>query len=228
MNIIIIRQPLECRILAIYGFINNQIYCLTNARNDLTFTAFFFNFLKKINMNCSQKLCYPTKRNQIVEKSLDLQMEAKMAKKSLIWGSINILLLAILLFDISNKCPFAVSKWYYIEYAAAGILAASVLCNFFKYLFYVLGKESVEGTKEQKNLLGFEDNDTSFVTASKAKQNQIPIQLRWTLQFSVGIHPSMILPGLQIGAIVAQFHPAQVLVQDRMFHGMLPCKIIPH
>lgn len=143
-------------------------------------------------MNCSQTLCFPSKRNQIVEKSLDLQMDAKHAKECLIWGTVNIFLLAILLFDIINKCPYAVSKWYYVEYTAAGILTVSVFCNFGKYLFFIFSKESVQGTKEQKNLLGFDDNDTSFMTAGKSKapkldNNSAPLNssiLSWHSSFN--------------------------------------------
>lgn len=93
-----------------------------------------------------------------MERSLDLHLRAKRAKKCLIWGSINIVLLAIILFDIANKCPYAASKWYYVEYAAATILAVTAVSYFLKYIYYMLSKEPVQGTKEQKNLLGFDDN----------------------------------------------------------------------
>lgn len=116
----------------------------------------------------------PLKQNTLVERGLDLRLRAAKAKYYLKWGSINVILLAILLFDISNKCPYAESNWYYLEYALATVVGLSVLACFCKYFLYVFHTQPVQGTQQQKNLLKFDDNDNSFVTSNpnKKKQNE--------------------------------------------------------
>lgn len=128
-----------------------------------------------------------------MERGLDLRLRAAKAKYYLKWGSINVILLAILMFDISNKCPYAESNWYYVEYAAAGVVGLSVLACFCKYFLYVFHTQPVQGTQQQKNLLKFDDNgkrfcififnlwliffktlsDNSFVTNNPNKKKQV-------------------------------------------------------
>ncbi|XP_073837897.1 transmembrane protein 209 [Musca autumnalis] len=124
-------------------------------------------------MNCLNSYCTPQKQNSLVERGLDLRLRASKAKYYLKWGSINVILLAILLFDISNKCPYAESNWYYVEYVAAGLVGLSVLACFCKYFLYVFHTQPVQGTQQQKNLLKFDDNDNSFVTNNPNKKKQI-------------------------------------------------------
>lgn len=62
------------------------------------------------------------------------------------------------MFDISNKCPFAESKWYYVEYAVTAFVAFSMVACFLKYFWYIFYKKPVRGTKEQKMLMKFDDN----------------------------------------------------------------------
>ncbi|XP_055378828.1 transmembrane protein 209 isoform X2 [Condylostylus longicornis] len=108
-----------------------------------------------------------------VDKGLNLHLKAKRAKQCLKWGSFNTILLGILLFDISNKCPYAHSNWFYIEYIATGIIACSVICYFGKYLYYIFGTETLHGTAEQKSLLKFDDNDKSFVIDAPKKEDNL-------------------------------------------------------
>lgn len=86
-----------------------------------------------------------------------MHLRAKLAKDSLRWGCLNVILLAILLFDISNRCPFAHSKWYYAEYIAAVLTGLGAFSSFLKYFLYVFRKNPILGTKEQKNLLKFDE-----------------------------------------------------------------------
>ncbi|XP_013117544.1 transmembrane protein 209 [Stomoxys calcitrans] len=123
-------------------------------------------------MNCMNAYCTPLKQNAVVERGLDLRLQAAKAKYYLKWGSVNVILLAILLFDISNKCPYADSNWYYVEYAAAAIVGLSVLACFGKYFVYVFNTQPVQGTQQQKNLLRFDDNDNSFIANNPNKKKQ--------------------------------------------------------
>lgn len=61
------------------------------------------------------------------------------------------------MYDIKQKCPFAFTKWYYLEYAAAVLLALSVFFYFTKYIYLWLTFEPIKGTQAQRNLLHFED-----------------------------------------------------------------------
>ncbi|XP_054735214.1 transmembrane protein 209-like [Anastrepha obliqua] len=112
-------------------------------------------------MQCLQKYCGSP--NKLVERGLDLHLRAKRAKNCLRWGSFNVVLLAILLFDISNQCPYTHSKWYYAEYLAAVLTGLGAFSCFLKYFLYLFHTNPILGTKEQKNLLKFEDCDSSFV-----------------------------------------------------------------
>ncbi|XP_075161880.1 transmembrane protein 209 [Haematobia irritans] len=123
-------------------------------------------------MNCMNTYCTPFKENSIVERGLDLRLRATKAKYYLKWGSVNVVLLAILLFDISNKCPYAESNWYYVEYAAAAIVGLSVLACFLKYFIYVFHTPPVQGTQQQKNLLKFDKNDSFFISNNPNKNKQ--------------------------------------------------------
>ena len=83
-------------------------------------------------------------------------------------------LLSVLLFDISNKCPYSFSQWYYLEYAAAAILGLSVVYYFGRYFYYVFSKEPLRGTEFQRKLLKFEVDDTSFIATTPAAAKKPP------------------------------------------------------
>ncbi|TMW52904.1 hypothetical protein DOY81_002020 [Sarcophaga bullata] len=124
-------------------------------------------------MNCSMNnICSPLKQNALVEQSLDLKYRATKAHYYLRWGSFNVVVLAFLMFDISNKCPYAESKWYYVEYAVATIAGLSMLACFFKYFLYVFHTQPLQGTRQQKSLMKFDDNDSSFITTTPTKKKE--------------------------------------------------------
>lgn len=106
----------------------------------------------------------PLQSSPIVKKGLDIYLINKKKRNYLKWGSMNAVILSVLMYDINNKCPFAYSKWYYIEYMAAGLLALSVLYYFGKYLFLWLTFEPIKGTPAQRKLLHFDDGGTNLIT----------------------------------------------------------------
>ncbi|XP_055605451.1 transmembrane protein 209 isoform X2 [Uranotaenia lowii] len=106
----------------------------------------------------------PTQRSPLVDRTLDLYLTNRRSRECLKWGTINVAILSVLLFDISNKCPYAFSNWYYLEYAASAILGCSVLYYFGRYFFYVFCREPLKGTEQQRKLLKFDVDDNSFVT----------------------------------------------------------------
>lgn len=99
----------------------------------------------------------PLQSSPIVKKGLDIYLTNKKKRNYLKWGSMNAVILSVLMYDIKNKCPFAYSKWYYIEYIVAGLFALSVLFYFTKYLFLWLTFEPIKGTQAQRKLLHFDD-----------------------------------------------------------------------
>lgn len=99
----------------------------------------------------------PTKPSEIVAKGLELQLKAKQARQHLKWGAIHLGILAVLLFDIFNKCPYSFSQWYYVEYTAAVLVALSAFVYFLRYLFFAFSFEPIKGTLAQRDLMQFDE-----------------------------------------------------------------------
>ncbi|XP_058125014.1 transmembrane protein 209 [Anopheles ziemanni] len=108
----------------------------------------------------------PVQCSPILTRTLELNLNKKLSKECLRWGTVNVVLLSVLLFDISNKCPYAFSHWYYVEYAAAAILGTSMVYYFSRYFYYLFSAEPIEGTEQQRRILKFDANDSSFITTS--------------------------------------------------------------
>lgn len=115
----------------------------------------------------------PVQPSPIVNRTLELNLNKKRARECLRWGTVNILLLSVLLFDISNKCPYSFSNWYYIEYVAATILASSMVYYYWCYFYYLFSAEPIRGTEQQRRILKFDTNDASFITTPlQAKKSE--------------------------------------------------------
>ncbi|KAG4066219.1 hypothetical protein HA402_000443 [Bradysia odoriphaga] len=106
----------------------------------------------------------PYHKSEIVSRGLELNFSAKVSRHSLKWGTINVCLLSMLLFDISNQEPFALSKWYYVECVGAILTALSVAYYFGKYFYLLFTVQPLQGTVQQRELLQFKDGDSSFIT----------------------------------------------------------------
>ncbi|XP_055531516.1 transmembrane protein 209 [Wyeomyia smithii] len=114
----------------------------------------------------------PSQRSPLVDRTLDLYLNNRRSRECLKWGSLNIVLLSVILFDISNKCPYSFSQWYYLEYAAAALLATSVVYYFSCYFFHLFSKEPLRGTDYQRKLLKFDVDDNSFITTAPAAKKE--------------------------------------------------------
>ncbi|XP_053683142.1 transmembrane protein 209 [Sabethes cyaneus] len=119
----------------------------------------------------------PSQRSPLVNRTLDLNLNKRRSRECLKWGSLNIVLLSIILFDISNKCPYSFSKLYYVEYAAVVLVAMSVAYYFARYFFYLFSKEPLQGTEYQRKLLKFDDDDASFITTTPAAKKEVSSSL---------------------------------------------------
>lgn len=119
----------------------------------------------------------PLQSSPIVKKGLDIYLINKKKRNYLKWGSINAVILSVIMYDIKNKCPFAYSKWYYIEYIAAGLFALSVLYYFLKYMFLWLTFEPIKGTTAQRKLLHFDDGGNTITKYNFLTNIFVSIQL---------------------------------------------------
>lgn len=73
------------------------------------------------------------------------------------WGTLNVCLLSVLLFNISNQQPFAFTKWYYVQCLAAVLVGLSVVYHFGKYFYLSFTVQPLHGTVQQRELLQFKD-----------------------------------------------------------------------
>ncbi|KRT84066.1 hypothetical protein AMK59_1625 [Oryctes borbonicus] len=70
----------------------------------------------------------------LLEKSINQNRKQQQSKHSLIWGTVNVGLLAIILYDLIYTCPLYTSYVQYIEYVGVIILLLNILYHFGKYL----------------------------------------------------------------------------------------------
>ncbi|KAK9745681.1 Cytochrome B561, N terminal [Popillia japonica] len=70
----------------------------------------------------------------LLEKAISQKRKQQQSKSSLIWGTVNIGLLGIILYDILHTCPLHTSYIQYIEYVGAIILLLNIVYHFGRYL----------------------------------------------------------------------------------------------
>lgn len=110
----------------------------------------------------------------VVKKSLDLRLWSKISRNALKWSLLHAAILGVLVYDVSNKCKYADSKLYWIEYLLIGIVACSLVYYIVRYIYYSVIWEPVVGTEDQKRLLQFENKDNSFVIRKKPSPGHGP------------------------------------------------------
>ncbi|XP_308809.5 transmembrane protein 209 isoform X1 [Anopheles gambiae] len=114
----------------------------------------------------------PVQCSPIVNRTLELNLNRKRSKECLRWGTVHILLLSVVLFDICNKCSYSFSNLYYVEYVAAAMLSCSMVYYYTCYFYYLFSAEPIRGTEQQRRILRFDANDSSFITTPlQAKQS---------------------------------------------------------
>lgn len=100
----------------------------------------------------------------IVDRGLDIILQNKQNRTFFKWGAINVLILSLLLIDITNRCPYTFSNWYYAEFGVAIILSLSIVYYLFKYIFFCITFEPVTGTAAQQKLLHFDEGGNSMAS----------------------------------------------------------------
>lgn len=112
-----------------------------------------------------------TSNRSLLNQSLQIQVTSKYKRNCLIFGALNAVCLSILWFDITQKCPYAFSYWYYCEYAAASVLALSLLYHVLSWLYYRFFVATLVVTEDQRKLLCLDDHDGTFVISPAKTPN---------------------------------------------------------
>lgn len=107
----------------------------------------------------------------VVDKSLDAYLSVKKGQNALKWGTLNMVLLSIIVFDLMKEKDF---DWknnndkliiFAIELLALLILAISLLANFVTFIKCNYFVDLVVGSEQQRNLLNLDAK--SFKIESK-------------------------------------------------------------
>ena len=98
----------------------------------------------------------------VVDKSLDAYLSVKKGQNALKWGTLNMVLLSIIVFDLMKEKDF---DWknnndkliiFAIELLALLILAISLLANFVTFIKCNYFVDLVVGSEQQRNLLNLD------------------------------------------------------------------------
>ncbi|KAJ3665391.1 hypothetical protein Zmor_000888 [Zophobas morio] len=112
--------------------------------------------------------------SSLLEKSLSLNKTRRVIRRSVIWGSVNFLILGVLLYDIAYSCPLYYDFYDYIKYA----FVAFTTVNIFYYAAKIITsnlicQQKIFITSEQKKLLGIKDTDPNFKVVDQLNTSAI-------------------------------------------------------
>ncbi|XP_067003995.2 transmembrane protein 209 isoform X2 [Anabrus simplex] len=110
----------------------------------------------------------------VMDCSMKVSETMRKASQSLKWGTINVVLLAIVFYDISDPCP-SYSKWIrYAEVGLAVVFAIGVIFHFCRYLWNTIGVQPVSLTPLQMKLLGIKKTDPYFKASTPVAKPPSP------------------------------------------------------
>ncbi|VEN39396.1 unnamed protein product [Callosobruchus maculatus] len=105
----------------------------------------------------------PGKQSPVLERTLLVNQKRRNIRRSLIWGSMNFMLMCLVLYDLSYACPLYVNYYHYAEYAIVVILMINIFYHIANFVKYTYGNpEPVTITSEQKRFLGIKDSDPNY------------------------------------------------------------------
>lgn len=111
----------------------------------------------------------PHYKSPVVNRALNAYLVIKQRRDAFKLGLLNLFLISVVLFDLSNKCPNQFSKWFYLEYVAAVVLSLSVLYYFGRYFYLKFSFGTIETTVEQKALMS--STDTGLLNSPKYNES---------------------------------------------------------
>ncbi|XP_046388654.1 transmembrane protein 209 [Ischnura elegans] len=112
-------------------------------------------------------------RSAVVEETLDMIAAVKKANQSLLWGAINICILAVVLYDIVYKCPAYSLGLYYGEIALAVILMISSFFHVSRYVYVNWYLKPIPLTPHQRRLMGISKLDPHFKASNDSVASKI-------------------------------------------------------
>ncbi|XP_023029269.1 transmembrane protein 209 isoform X2 [Leptinotarsa decemlineata] len=112
----------------------------------------------KPNRRVLQPTCSP-----VLERSLILNQNRRVIKKSFTWTTLNFIFIAIILYDLSYACPYYFNYLLYLEYSLLVILTLNFFYHIVKIARLSLSfSEPILITPEQKVLLNVKDSDPDY------------------------------------------------------------------
>ncbi|XP_069681862.1 transmembrane protein 209 isoform X2 [Periplaneta americana] len=102
----------------------------------------------------------------VLDRTLQVTQETHKTRHSLMWGCVNAILLAVVLYDVIYTCPMYTATMIYVEWVIALVLALNMAYHFGLYLRRSFYLEPVILTPNQKKLMGISDSDPHFKVAS--------------------------------------------------------------
>ncbi|XP_045483528.1 transmembrane protein 209 [Harmonia axyridis] len=100
--------------------------------------------------------------SKVLERSLLLKQNKHSLKRSIIWTSVNLCILLLVLYDLSQACPLTISFYEYAEYGIVITAVLNILYHITKILLISLRFEQIPVTIQQKKLLGIRDYDSNY------------------------------------------------------------------
>ncbi|PNF40193.1 Transmembrane protein 209 [Cryptotermes secundus] len=105
-------------------------------------------------------------QTSVMDQALQVTQEMHKTKNSLLWGIINGILMAIVLYDVIYTCPMYTATVIYFEWLVALVLMLNTAYHFGHYLRRTFYLDPVTLSPTQKKLLGISDSDPHFKITS--------------------------------------------------------------
>uniref|UniRef100_A0A1B6DCW7 Transmembrane protein 209 n=1 Tax=Clastoptera arizonana TaxID=38151 RepID=A0A1B6DCW7_9HEMI len=97
-----------------------------------------------------------------MEQTINITQSIRKVKNSLFWGTVNAVVLSIVLYDIINTCPSYTETVHLVEKCFAVFLGINTIFHYCRYLWTKLTIPTVILTPQQKSLFGIKDSETYY------------------------------------------------------------------
>ncbi|KAJ4448217.1 hypothetical protein ANN_10231 [Periplaneta americana] len=107
----------------------------------------------------------------VLDRTLQVTQETHKTRHSLMWGCVNAILLAVVLYDVIYTCPMYTATMIYVEWVIALVLALNMAYHFGLYLRRSFYLEPVILTPNQKKLMGISDSGILSVMLTESVEH---------------------------------------------------------
>lgn len=99
----------------------------------------------------------------VLEKSLILNKKRHAIRDALFWFGVNVVLVAVLIYDVSQTCPLYFNFYHYLEYGLITLFTLNIVFYIAKIIkLYLTSSDQIVVTVEQKKLLGVKNSDPNY------------------------------------------------------------------